>query len=172
MVVVYPTSVKKTVFDVYILSRVFISKPIFTRDLRRSGLQFGLPESEIFYFGMLVLKPQKEVRALFCLQQMYLHLFLIMETLQLLPLSFYSQRLFKVEQWVVCHGRLLIEGLISHLLLYRSEIVVSEILFVLQSDVKDPLFSPFGEWDNTSVWDAKNNFIKTYPFHFLEHVKC
>lgn len=168
---VRPSFVKKPIFDIYILSHAFISKPIFTRDLRQSGLQFGLSETKILYFSMLILKAQKELLTLLCLQQMYLHLFLTTETLQLLPFSLYSQRLFKVEQRAVCHGRLLIEGLINHLLLYRNEIGVSEILFVLQNDVKGSLFSPFGEWD-ISVWDAKNNFIKTYPFHFLEHVKC
>lgn len=40
----------------------------------------------------------------------------------------------------MCPGRLLIEGLINHLLLYRNEIGISDILFVLQSVVKGSCF--------------------------------
>lgn len=171
MVVVHLTFVRNPIFHVYFLSHVFISKPVFTWDLRQSGLQFGFSETDIFCFSTFLLKAQKELLAWFCLRQRYLHLFLTTETLKLLPLSLYSQRLFKVKQWVVCPGRLLIEGLINYPLLYRNEIGISEILFGFQSDVKGAPSSSLGEWDNISVWDAKNNFIKTYPFHFLEQVK-
>lgn len=43
----------------------------------------------------------------------------------------------------MCPGRLLIEGLINHLLLYRNKIGISEILFVLQSVVKGSCFGFF-----------------------------
>jgi len=172
MMVIHLTVVKTPIFDFYILSHAFISKSLCLWDLGRAGLQFGLSETEIFYFSMFILKAQQELLTLFCLQQIYLHLFLTTETLQLLPLSLYSQRLFKVEQWILCPGKLFIKGFINHLLLYRCEISISEIWFVLQSDVNGLLFSPFGEGENISAWDAKNNFIKTNAFHFLEHIKC
>lgn len=169
MVVVQPTFVKIT-FDTYILSCVFISKSIFTWDLREAGLQFGLSESEIFC-SCALLKAHQELPALFCFQQMYIHLLLTMETLQVLPLSLCSQRLFKVKQWAVSSGRLLIEGLIKHVLLYRNGIGSSEILFILQCNAKNSHFPHLGNKITFQTEMQKNNFIKTYPFYFWEHVR-